>query len=215
MLKDELMLRDNMKDFYIVVFLGAIWGLVEASLGLLLHSIRFIPTGSILFPIGYYFMKKSYKMTGDISSIFYTSIVAASIKLINLFSPLVPTIKVLNPSFCIILEGIGVLVISSYLLKKEKPLELQHIFLMSIFWRIGYYLLCFTIFIPLKMMKSSSILNMNHFIRFFMINMVVNSILIYIYEKCKKNLEIRPKLEYSGITAIATYILALFVQWII
>lgn len=200
--------------FTITLFWGSIWGIVEASLGLILHAIKVIPTGAILFPLGYYFMQKSYKETGHLVSIFYTSVIAASIKLINLFSPIIPSIRVLNPAACILLEGLGVVLVFKYLIKISHGFKLAYGLAMSIFWRIGYYLMCFAIFIPLKMMDPQSIINLDHFIRFFLINSTVNSLLIYAYEiNLSYNKE--SNIRYNTVLAASLYLTALIVQWII
>lgn len=211
----SILSKEKTTNLSIILFWGAIWGLFESTIGLLLHAIRIIPTGTILFPIGYYFMQRSYRATDDIKSIFYTSAVAASIKLINLFSPLVPTIKVLNPSACILLEGLGVVIVLKYLLKEDNIFQFVHALTMSTAWRVGYYILCFGIFIPLGMMKSSSITNMSHFIEFFLINATINSFIIYIYEKVKVRYNKESKIRYHTLPAVTLYLLALAVQWIV
>lgn len=203
------------KFFTIILFWGAIWGIIEASLGLVLHTVRVIPTGTILFPIGYYFMQKSYRASGEVKSIFYTSALAASIKLVNLFSPSIPAIRVLNPSASILLEGLGVALVFKYFIKKDNDFKIIHALTMSMAWRLGYYIMCFTIFVPLQMMDSTSITNMGHFTQFFLINSTINTFIIYGYEKIRLGLNQESRIRYTTSYAVVLYLAALVVQWIL
>lgn len=200
----------------IILFWGALWGVVEATVGYIIHALPFkMPTGSILFPIGYCFMQKSYKETKDLKSILYTSAIATSIKLINLFIPTVQIIKVLNPSAYILFEGLAVVFVFKIFEYNEEPIKFIHSLIMSLFWRIGYYVINFVIFIPLALVSSSSILNRTKFIEFFLINSFINSILIYFYSKfaAKNNKEL--KIKYNPAFSISLFIFALLIQWLV
>ncbi len=63
-----------------------------ATLDHILHMLR-IPglTGFVMFPAGVFFMLKAYKASNNLSVIFSTSVVAATIKLSNIL--LYPIIK--------------------------------------------------------------------------------------------------------------------------
>ena len=60
-----------------VLLFGGLWGLVEASLGTLLHMIPhgarliFWSSTTVLLPIAYFLMGACYKKTGAASSIIY------------------------------------------------------------------------------------------------------------------------------------------------
>ena len=96
------------KTLFTVLCLGAVWGLLEATLGTLLHldafdSIMFAST-AVLFPIAYVICGRAYKVTGQARSALYVGIVAAAIKAVCFF--FVPAInKVINPMVAIILES--------------------------------------------------------------------------------------------------------------
>lgn len=215
-MKEQVDNKGKTSILSIILFWGALWGITEATVGYLLHMLPFrVPTGSILFPIGYYFMQKSYKETKDLKSIFYTSSIAASIKLINLFIPMIPIIKVINPFACILLEGLAVTLVVKLFEYEEEPIKYIHSLIMSLSWRIGYYIVCFTISIPLGIMKSSSVLDKNRFIEFFFINGFINSLIIYFYSKfvAKNNKE--SKLKYNPIFSTSLLALAFFIQWLI
>ena len=92
-----------------VLMLGGLWGLLEATLGTVLHldafdSIVFAST-AVLLPIAYLIMGAAYKETGTARSIIYVGLVAAAIKSVCFF--FVPAVnKVVNPMVAIMLESL-------------------------------------------------------------------------------------------------------------
>lgn len=92
-----------------VLMLGGLWGLLEATLGTVLHldafdSIVFAST-AVLLPIAYLIMGAAYKETGTARSIIYVGLVAAAIKAVCFF--FVPAVnKVVNPMVAIMLESL-------------------------------------------------------------------------------------------------------------
>jgi len=214
----ETLTTKNEGKFYklsVIVFWGAIWGIIEASLGYFLHlfPLKF-PTGSILFPIGFVCMQNVYRVTGSLKSIFYTSVIVATIKLINLLMPAVYTIKVLNPAGCILFEGLAVAAVYYIVQYNKGSLKFSYPVLMSIFWRIGYYAMCFGIFIPLEMMDTSSILAIDKFVKFFVINGLANAVIIYFISKYMAKKEQNTNINYSPIYSLTMLILAFMIQWV-
>ena len=200
----------------IILFWGALWGIVEATIGYVLHTFPFkVPTGSILFPIGYYFMQKSYRETKDLKSIFYTSTIAASIKLINLFIPTVEIVRVFTPSACILFEGLAVVLVFKLFQYNKEQIKFIHCIMMSLLWRAGYYAINLVIFIPLALASTSSIFNKAKFIEFFVVNSFINSILIYFYSKFAAKHNKGLKIKYNPTFSISLFILALLIQWLV
>lgn len=103
------MKNSKLKTLFTVLFLGGLWGFLEATLGTLLHldvfdSVMFTST-AIMLPIAYLIMGKAYKATGKARSAFYVGLVAASIKAVCFF--FVPFVnKVVNPMVAIVLESL-------------------------------------------------------------------------------------------------------------
>lgn len=200
----------------VILFWGSLWGIIEATIGLVLHMLPFkVPTGSVLFPIGYYFMQKSYRENNDIKSMVYTSLVAASIKLVNLLSPAVPVLRVLNPASCIVLEGLGVFLVFKYIIKEENMIKFTHILSMSTIWRIGYYIMCLVVFVPLGMMESGSILGINKIVEFFIKNGLINSILIYLYIKVQSKHNKKSNIKYHPVLSSSIFIIAIMITWLL
>lgn len=208
--------QERLYNMSIILFWGALWGITEATVGYILHLMPFrVPTGSVLFPIGYYFMEKSYNEVKDRKAMVYTASVAAFIKLINLFMPAIPVIKVINPAMCILFESLAVVLVFNVFKYKEGSLKFIHALIMSSIWRIGYYMVCFAIFIPLGWMESSSILGLRKFAEFFIMNGLINSLIIYFYAKISSNMERNGKIKYNPLFSIIALGLAFMVQWFI
>ncbi len=160
-------------------------------------------------------MLRAYRETGKLKSIFFTSIVAASVKLVNLFMPMLPIVKVLNPIGCILLEGLAVVAVFKYRHYVNGPIKFLYALIMSLSWRVGYYILCFTLFIPLNLMNASSIFRFNYFLEFFVINGLINSVILYIYTKASADLKRQHKMRYHLPIATSVLILAIAVQWLV
>ena len=67
---------------------GGLWGILEATLGTLLHmpfvpGTMFLASTTIMVPIAYFLMGACYKRTETFRSIFYMGVLAAGIKLIS------------------------------------------------------------------------------------------------------------------------------------
>lgn len=200
----------------VVLFWGALWGIAEATIGFTLHALPFrVPTGSILFPIGCYFMSRAYNETKQTKSIFYTSFVTAIIKLVNLFIPMIPTIKVINPFMCILLEGLAVTMVVKLFDYDDGPIKYIHALIMSLSWRVGYYIVCIAITIPLGFMESSSLFEKGRFIEFFFINGFINSLIIYFFSKYIYNTEKKSRIKYTPIYSTLLLVLAFFIQWML
>jgi hypothetical protein len=161
-----------MKNFKINLLYGSLWGIVEATLGYVLHLV-FIPfAGFIMFPIGVYFMKKAEKTTQKASSIVYVATIAAGIKLFNLFLPNINFFKVINPSISILLQGVAVVVLLSEYSRMTLPKTIGA----GVFWR-GALLIIMTL-------SSGGMQNVWYFqeslrwINFIVFESIVNGVLI-------------------------------------
>lgn len=110
----------NKKIILKILYYGSIWGIVEATLGYVLHFVGFITgfnsfSGIIMYPIGLFFMYKVFVETKNYYSIFLTSFICASIKLFNIVLPFIPHYHSINPAVAILLEGLSSFVLIRYL----------------------------------------------------------------------------------------------------
>ena len=109
--------RQNiLKTLFAVLLFGGAWGIIEATLGTVLHlpivhRTMFLSSTTILVPIAYFLMGACYKRSGNMRSVLYMGILAASMKAIScaIFK------MSFNPCFYILMEalsmGIALLVI--------------------------------------------------------------------------------------------------------
>jgi len=88
---------------------GAAWGLAESTLGYILHFIP-IPglAGMVMGPLGFFFMGRAYRETGQPTAILSVSAVTAILKLSNLVLPGRGPVMTLRPVTAILIEGLAV-----------------------------------------------------------------------------------------------------------
>jgi hypothetical protein len=89
-----------------IIFWGALWGILEASLGWFLHLIHFKGEVLILYPFGLMCMLMAVKQTGQISATLKVAGVASLVKLVNVVMPFTTLYQVINPAIAIFLEGL-------------------------------------------------------------------------------------------------------------
>ena len=104
--------KNFLKIFLCVVFYGSVWGVLEATLGTLLHLPFFDKFGvfaastAIMLPIAYFQMGNCYKESGSKYAVFLMGILAAAIKLTAAFvvgfRP-----SVYNPAIYIVVESLA------------------------------------------------------------------------------------------------------------
>lgn len=204
------------KHICIIAFYGAIWGLVEATLGHALHILPVKIGWMLWFPIAFYFIKTVYLKTGKHWSVIITALIAAIIKLVDLFAP-VRIDYVINPAVSIVLESLTVYsifrVVSRYGLKKSS------IFLSNTGWRILYMI--YVLFLPEYLIKISPISSWQSFFNFFVIENIVTSLFIYAIEKIRNKTKIGEKkeeqsyTELSPVLSVTMLIIAVYIQWVL
>lgn len=161
------------------IFWGSLWGIIEATGGHLLHWLH-IPglAGFLMFPVGIFFMVKSYFSSKRLSSVFITSLVAAHFKLFDLFLPSPSLFAVINPAAAIIFESLAVTVFLSWRSLPKLLSQIPSLWAMSLSWRLLYGLwvtFCGFIF-PIQSFLDLGTL---HAVRFFILESLVNGVLIF------------------------------------
>jgi hypothetical protein len=104
--------RDFYRDWMLpVLFWGAVWGFVEATLGFVLHKAAIaIPglPGFVMFPIACIWMDRVITVTRKPAAAFGAACVAAGIKLLDFVLPGAIPLRILNPAASLLLEGLVV-----------------------------------------------------------------------------------------------------------
>jgi hypothetical protein len=177
------------KNVFTIIFWGSLWGLAEATLGFILHLLAValpgVP-GFFMFPVAFYFMKKVYDATGKASSVFYISLVAASIKMADFLLPLADPIRIVNPALSIVLEGLAVGLVFYYCAGHRVSLAYVHTLLMGVLWRtlfLGHLFIISLYGLPAALVTDG----IAYTLRFLLLESFVNSLLIYACLRLDRN----------------------------
>lgn len=128
----------NKKLLTAILFYGALWGVLEASLGHVLHFIPASIAGTIMFPIASMILIKAYNQTNSKKALFYIGVVAASIKAVDIFLPAISIFKTINPMMSILLESLAVIFVISMVNSKKQAYIITALPIASISWRIVF-----------------------------------------------------------------------------
>lgn len=133
-------MNNKLKTISTIIFFGAVWGIIEATIGYVLHFLPIYIAGTILFPIVSFILYKAYTITKSRSSLLAIGAIAACIKAINFFMPFGSPFKIINPMLSIVLESMMVLVVISLLSKDDVKSKATGFIVASIGWRAMYLL---------------------------------------------------------------------------
>lgn len=214
--EDRNVNRDNVgRGMTAILFWGSIWGIVEATIGYLLHALPFkVPTGTFFFPLGCYFMYRAYEGTKSEQSAFYTASIAAAIKLVNLFIPGTPVIRVINPAISILFEGLTVFLAFKIFAYRGGRIGLLKALGISMAWR-AIYIVYLLITLPQAYIPGSAIDSFARFGEFFIRNSLINSLIIYLYARFfSEQRADRPQKAFHPAISISIFTLAIFIQWV-
>ncbi len=115
-----IIMKKNLEFFLIVLFWGSVWGIIEATLGWGVHKLHIHGTSLFFYTIGIFCMLSAASRTGKGTyAVMGTAIVAAAIKLFDLFIP-GTFLGAINPAKFILLEGLFVMVLNYFLDIKVK-----------------------------------------------------------------------------------------------
>lgn len=185
------------KNISAIIFWGAVWGLVEATLGYVLHLFSISIGWLFWFPLAFYFMNKVYKRTNSITSILFTSFVAASIKLVDFLLP-TRIDKIVNPAVSILLEGLIVFALFKVIEYKKDFFRFKYLetIAVSIGWRVLYVV--YILLMPAAFFNISPLRAIDPFLRFFILESIMNSFIIFAYIKIIERINER-KVKYEQV----------------
>lgn len=118
-----------------IIFYGAIWGFIEATLGYSLQYLPSIISGTIMFPIATVILINAYNKTGSRVALLYIGVIAASIKAVDFFMPYISVGKTFNPMIAIIVESFLVVAVVTYLTSDKITHNVAAALVASIGWR--------------------------------------------------------------------------------
>ncbi len=163
-----MMENKNIKLLTQIIFYGALWGFIEATLGYALHWIPTLIAGTIMFPIASAILLRAYNKTNSKKALLYIGMVAASIKGLNLFLPSYSVFKTINPMMSIVLESLLVFVVIALFTSEKLTNKIAAAQIASMGWRVGYVLFMTAqfIFTGYVAYSISSILSLLEFVVF-------------------------------------------------
>lgn len=176
--------KDKSSIILEIILWSALWGIFEATVGYVIHTVSFRFSWLVWYPVACFFMSNVYRRTGKVYSIFFIGIFSASIKMLNLFLP-GRIDKVINPAISIVFEAISMAVIvyavNKLFAKRGKNIAVKAVsaLTMNTTWRLLFTLYCLFI-LPTSMRELSVVRSSEKFITFFITQNLYTSFLIFI-----------------------------------
>ncbi len=135
-------MRKSMKTALTIIFFGSIWGLLEATLGAVLHMVP-VPfiAGAIMFPLAASLLIIASDKLKSVHALFAVGLLAALIKAVNFLTPMNQW-GVINPMIAIVLESLLIVGFVAYLKHHQWQKQLAAFIFVSVMWR-GLYLTWF------------------------------------------------------------------------
>lgn len=133
----------NKKLLVQILFYGSLWGILEATLGHVLHYIPATIAGAIMFPIAGGILYKAYDATKSKGALIYIGMVAAMIKSIDLLLPQFTIYKTINPMISILLESLLVVLVVRMLVSDNMVNKYTALPIASVSWRVVFALWMF------------------------------------------------------------------------
>ncbi|MDA3931516.1 MAG: hypothetical protein PF513_02130 [Tenericutes bacterium] len=120
-----------------IIFFGALWGVIEATLGYVLHFLPMLISGTLMFPIVIFVLYRAYKSIGSRKAIFYVGMIAIMIKSTNLLLPMLPAAKTINPMISMFLQSLLVFAVIPMLESDNNIAKVSGVMITSVGWRLG------------------------------------------------------------------------------
>jgi len=124
----------------VILVFGSIWGIIEATLGYILHLLPALIAGSVMFPIVLFILLRARRADLKRIDLVYIGFIAALIKGVNLFMPAGSIFKTINPMISIVFEALVIFLLIPLVDSRKIGINLLSLPLMGILWR-GLYLL--------------------------------------------------------------------------
>lgn len=188
-----------------ILFFGALWGILEASLGHLLHYLPIGLSGMLMFPLAFYLMTQLWSVNLRRTDLLWMGLLAASIKLVDLFIPGLPAVKTLNPAMALLLQAMMVSVLIPAM-EKEKKFFYAAVPAAALSWRILFILWAFFMD-SLTGGKVQLVHSMDKMLRFVLLDGAINALILFFFLSFSKDvlknrlqkLSLRPLGAFAGL----------------
>jgi len=199
-----------------IIFYGSIWGIIEATLGYLLHLLPYTISGMIMFPIASVILMRAYRATGTRSSLIYIGFISAGIKAINFLMPSLTIFKTINPMIAIVFEAMIVAIACPFIVSEMKKKEYVGAMIASIGWR-AMYMLYLVGFFVVSGSAGKYISSFSAGFNFLIVNGAIGGLIIigYLFIKNKVNMGSGRKFEIKPTYAYLALALAMLIEYLI
>lgn len=193
-----------------VLFWGSCWGLMEASLGYVIHVLA-VPfpglPGFLLFPCAFILMNKAMESTGKKDIIIQMSLVAAGLKLLDFLILGNDPIRIINPAISMVMEASAVTAVFMF----SKQVNWGSSFMMGMVWRGSFliYMVLLSYFeLPAGLVTSGLAVALG----FLVMESAINALLIAAYlQSNQRQIRVHPKWQLAS----ALGVIAVVLQWVI
>ena len=130
------------KNLSTIIFYGAVWGILEATIGYVLHLIPGLSlyvSGSIMFGFATLVLHKAYQQTKSRKSLVFIAEIAAAVKAINFLMPNWSVFKVINPMLSIVMESLALIIVISFVEKDSLWSKISALLVASLAWRLVFF----------------------------------------------------------------------------
>jgi len=149
-----------------VLIWGLAWGAFEATAGFVLHQLPVAIGAYVWFPAAYFFMDRAYQKTGKRRAVMWAALLAASLKMLNLFWALRPD-HVINPAVSIMLESLAMAGVLCFAREGKAGFRMiiGKVLAVNALWRLGYVLYAAAL-VPAWMREVSVVRDADAVLRF-------------------------------------------------
>jgi hypothetical protein len=198
------------KNWAEILFWGGCWGLMEASLGYVIHFFS-VPVpglpGFLLFPAAFIVMTKAVESTHKKDIVLQMSLIAAGLKLLDFLIPGNDPIRIINPALSMMMEGSAVYAV--YWISNRSTLVTN--FTMGVLWRgifLGYMVLISQFGLPAGLVTNG----LGIALQFLVMESAINALIMSAYIQIDTvHIQIHPKWQLAA----SVCVLAVALQWII
>ncbi len=203
-------MEENKKFKWVdIIYFGAIWGILEATLGYFLHFIPTFVAGMVMFPIAATILLRAYQKLQSKSALLGIGLIAALIKAVNLpFSPF-SIWKTINPMAAIVFESLMVVAVVALVVRPKRITQLIALPLASVGWR-GLYLAYMGIQFALTGFLADHLANIHVAIEFAVVGGILSGVVAYVLYFGTRNAKIGvlPSTQLRPVLAISILLFA-------
>ena len=133
-------MNKNVKLAVLIVAYGALWGLLEATFGYVLHLVHDYLSGIVMPAIGAAILVRFHRETGNRGAAIAVGAMAALVKSVDFLIPGMNPLRVANPMLSIVLEAAAMAVLLPALSKGTEWRRVELQFAASLGWRVAFIL---------------------------------------------------------------------------